>query len=367
MSEVYFANLRAQGVKDNVINKIARLFKKAGLDQTFSRGDLVAIKTHFGEAGNTTFLRPQFVAKVVDLVAEKGGKPFVTDCNTLYSGMRANAVDHTFIAAKHGFCYPVMNAPVIIADGLKGTDQVEIPVNLKRCKTVKVGTAAVQADSILVVSHFKGHMMTGFGGAMKNLGMGFGSRAGKLEMHHDVQPEVGQEKCIGCGICAKNCPEQAIKVSKKKASIDRNKCIGCGECYIVCQNEAINPGEWTDPNVIQEKIVEYCYGLMQGKANRLGYMTFVMDFTPLCDCAGWSDRPVVPDIGVVASKDIVAIDQACADLVNAETSIANTRIKRPMGPGTDKIRALHDLDWAVQLEYAEKLGLGSREYKLIKV
>ena len=364
---MYFANLRAQGVEDNVSHKIARLYKKAGLDQTFSKGDLVAVKTHFGEEGNTTYLRPQFVAKMVDLVAESGGNPFVTDSNTLYTGTRANAVDHIYIAAKHGFCYPVINAPVIIADGLKGLDQVDIPVNLKRCKSVKVGSAAVQADSIMVVSHFKGHMMTGFGGALKNLGMGFGSRAGKLEMHHEVHPEVNQEKCIGCGVCAKNCPQQAIKLTEKKASIDKKKCIGCGECYIVCKSGAIKPGEWTDPTAIQEKIVEYCYGLMKGKANRIGYMTFVMDFTPLCDCAGWSDSPIVPDIGVVASRDIVAIDQACADLVNGETSIANTMINKTMEPGTDKIRAMHDFDWTVQLEYAEKLGLGSREYKLIKV
>lgn len=367
MSEVYFANLRAQGVKDNMTSKIARLYRRAGLDKSFSKGDLVAVKTHFGEEGNTTFLRPQFVAKVADLVAGSGGRPFVTDSNTLYTGMRANAVDHIQVAARHGFCYPVINAPVIIADGLRGTDQVEIPVGLKRCKTVKVGSAAVHADSIMVVSHFKGHMMTGFGGAMKNLGMGFGSRAGKLEMHTDVHPEVKIEDCVGCGICAKNCPRSAIEIKNRKAAIDEKKCIGCGECFIACRNGAINPGEWTDPTAIQEKIVEYCYGLMKGKENRTGYMTFVLDFTPLCDCAGWSDRPVVPDIGVVASRDIVAIDQACADLVNAETSIANTRIKRPMGPGTDKIRAIHDFDWTVQLEYAEKLGLGSREYKLIKV
>ena len=146
MSEVYFANLRAQGVEDNVSHKIARLYKKAGLDQTFSKGDLVAVKTHFGEEGNTTYLRPQFVAKMVDLVAESGGNPFVTDSNTLYTGTRANAVDHIYIAAKHGFCYPVINAPVIIADGLKGLDQVDIPVNLKRCKSVKVGSAALAVD-----------------------------------------------------------------------------------------------------------------------------------------------------------------------------------------------------------------------------
>jgi uncharacterized Fe-S center protein len=226
MSEVYFANLRAQGVRDNVINKIARLYKKAGLDQTFSKGDLVAIKTHFGEDGNTTYLRPQFVAKVADLVAGNGGKPFVTDCNTLYSGMRANAVDHTYIAAKHGFCYPVINAPVLIADGLKGTDQVEIPVNLKRCKTVKVGSAAVQADSILVVSHFKGHMMTGFGGAMKNLGMGFGSRAGKLEMHHDVQPEVTRLSASAVGYVPRTARNRRSRSPKRRpASTRRNASV----------------------------------------------------------------------------------------------------------------------------------------------
>ena len=243
MADVFFADLRTESEKDNVPNKIGRLFKKAGLDGTFGKGDLVGVKTHFGERGNTAFLRPQYLAKVVDLVASNGGRPFLTDSNTLYVGMRANAVDHLETAALHGFTYPVVNAPVVIADGLKGKDETVVDVDLKRCHSIRVGAAAMQADSIMCVSHLKGHMLTGFGGAMKNLGMGFGSRAGKLDMHMEVTPQVRKDKCRGCGTCVRKCPEHAIKLTKRKAVIDAEKCIGCGECLIVCPYSAVDFGD----------------------------------------------------------------------------------------------------------------------------
>lgn len=368
MSEVYFADLRADRESRNVPNKISKLFKAAGLAQTFKKGDLVAIKSHFGEPGSHTFLRPQFCAKVVELVAKNGGKPFLTDSNTLYRGGRANAVDHLTSAAKHGFFPPVVDAPLVIADGLTGKDQVEIRVDLKHCKTVKVGTAAFHADSIICVSHVKGHIMTGFGGAMKNLGMGFGSRAGKLEMHNEISPKVKEAECKGCGLCAKYCPTSAIRVRGKKAHIDPEKCIGCGECFVTCVNSAIDAGEWSSNEKAMEKIVEYCYGIMRSKKGRMGYISFILDFTPLCDCPSWSDHPIIPDVGILASRDIVAIDQASADLVNAQPGIEGTKLRRrDLAPGTDKLRALNDVDWTVQLKYAEELGLGSREYRLTKV
>jgi uncharacterized Fe-S center protein len=367
MSEVYFADFRANKPSQSVPNKIEKLYKKAGSYKAFSRGDLVAIKTHFGEEGNTTYLRPELVGRVVDLVARGGGKPFLTDSSTLYKGMRTNAVDHMLVAARHGYTYPVINAPVIIADGLKGTDYVEIPVNLKHCQTVKFGAAAERADSLLAVTHFKGHGLTGFGAALKNVGMGLGSRRGKMEMHALVKPKVKKESCKGCGRCVVQCPANAISIKKGKAVIDPEKCIGCGECNIACQNNGIDQGSWDNYHAAQERIVEYCYGILKSKKGKEGYMTFIMDVTPLCDCYNFSDAPIVPNIGILASRDIVAIDQAAADLVNDSHGLKGSMLKGGFEPGEDKFRQIIDCDWTSQLKYAEELGLGTRDYQLIKV
>lgn len=367
MSEVYFANLRARKPSQNVPNKIKRLFRRADLASTFEESDLVAVKTHFGEPGNTTFLRPQYLASVVDLISREGGKPFLTDCGTLYLGSRTNSVDHITAATRHGFTFPVVNAPVVIADGLRGKDQEEVEVNLKHCKTVKIGKAAMQADSIIAVSHVKGHMLTGFGGALKNIGMGFGSRAGKLEMHHVVRPTVRAENCRGCGDCRLICPSGGITIKNKKAQIDLDECIGCGECYLTCNNDAIDPGGETTKDDIQERIVEYCYGILKDRMKKSGFISFIVDITPDCDCPPWSDSPIVPDIGILASRDIVAIDQASADLINAQEGIKGTSLKKNLKAGEDKIKARWDVDWETQLRYAEDLGLGKRKYNLVSV
>ncbi|MBI0583671.1 MAG: DUF362 domain-containing protein [Methanomassiliicoccus sp.] len=367
MSDVYFADLRADRASKNVPNKIQKLFRRAGLGSTFSKGDLVAVKTHFGEEGNTAYLRPELVSNVVDLVSRGGGKPFLTDCSTLYKGMRTNAVDHLLVAARHGFTYPVVNAPIVMADGLKGTDDVEIPVDLKHCRTVKIGAAAAHADSLMVVSHFKGHGLTGFGGALKNLGMGLGSRRGKMEMHALVRAKVVEERCKGCGRCVEQCPADAIEMIERKAMVDPEKCIGCGECNIICQNQGIDLGDWNNYIAVQERIVEYCYGILKDKKDRAGYMTFVLDVTPLCDCYDFNDAPIVPNIGILASRDIVAIDQAAADLVNAAPGLHGSALKNGLAPGDDKLRQIVDADWTAQLRYAEELGLGERSYDLIRV
>ena len=366
MSKVYFAGLRADGQSTNIPSKIQRLLEASQLNSVFTEGDLVAVKTHLGEPGSTTFLRPQYISPIVDMIHRKGGRPFLTDCNTLYLGGRSNAVDHLNAAIRHGFTYPVIDAPIIIADGLLGMDEIEVEVGLKHCRTVKFGTAAQQASSIIVVSHFKGHLMTGFGGALKNLGMGFGSRSGKLEMHKLAHPTVNQEICTGCGSCATSCPQSAISIVKK-AQIQEAKCIGCGECWVACPTDAIGPQDPKSLIDIQEKIVEYCYGIVKGKIGNIGYMTFVVDVTPHCDCAPWSDSPIVPDIGILASLDPVAIDQAAADLVNKSRGLEGTKLKHHHSPGDDKIRAIVNIDWTAQLRYAEELGLGSRAYELIKL
>jgi uncharacterized Fe-S center protein len=347
---VYFADMVAHDEKHSLPAKVDRLCRKLNVKEAFGKDELVAIKLHFGEMGNTTYLRPELLQNIIDAVRSSGAKPFLTDCNTLYKGGRTNAVDHLWCAARHGFTYPVADCPVIIADGLRGKDEKIVHVNLKHCKTVKLGSAAMQADGMMVVSHVKGHDMTGMGGALKNVGMGLGSRAGKMEMHNEVNPQVNAEQCTGCGTCRKHCPADAITINEK-AVIDHTKCIGCGDCMSLCSNDAVWGGSAASETVM-EKIVEYAYGAMKGREKKFLFISFLMDITPNCDCFNFSDEKMHPDVGVLASTDIVAIDQAAADLV------IQTK---------DVFRHRHKLHYQRQMEYAEELGLGSRDYDLQKL
>lgn len=350
------------------MEKLGYLYDKAGFSRLFAPRDLVAIKLHFGEKGSTAFVRPLFLRKLVEKVRESGAKPFLTDTNTLYLGSRSNAVDHTVCALTNGFAYPVVEAPVLIADGLKGKDQVKIETNLKHFREIYIGSLIYQADKLLVVSHFKGHGVTGFGGALKNVGMGCSSRLGKLHMHSKVKPAVTRKKCQACGECMKWCPSQAITLVEGRAQIDPEKCIGCGQCIINCSYGAIKINWNESSRNVQEKIVEYCYGLLKLRNLPAAYISFLTDISPNCDCCGYNDQAVVPDIGVLASFDPIAIDQAAVDLVNKATGVAGSALKENFAPGRDKFRDLFpQIDWNIQLDYGEELGLGTRKYCLIKV
>lgn len=374
---VYFADMRSDH-KQNLLDKLTKLYRRAGIGGIVDKGDLVAIKIHFGERGNTTYLRPQYLRRLVDLVKKAGGKPFLTDANTLYTGGRSNAVDHLETAILHGFDYAVVGAPLVIADGLTGKDYVEVPVNLKHFSTVKIGSAAHHAAALLVVSHFKGHVATAFGGVLKNIGMGLGSRSGKQMMHSDILPGVDPEKCRGCARCRKWCPAEAITISgtspdrpstqgERWALIDESRCLGCGECVVTCTYGAIAINWKTEPDVMQEKIVEYTWGVLKDKVGKVGFITFLNNITPDCDCCGWSDIPIVRDIGILASLDPIALDQACVDLVNAERGIGASRLAGQVD-SPDKFRTLFpNVDWSRQLVYGEHLGLGNRRYRLVKV
>jgi hypothetical protein len=364
-SEVFFTPLGGGKRSENAQSRIRALFEESRLGDCITKGDLTAVKVHFGEAGNTTFISPVQLRPIVDAVREAGGNPFLTDSNTLYFGSRSNAVDHLNTAYMHGFLPSVVGAPVVIADGLNGKNDIEVEVNLKHFKSVKLASAAVQADSIIVVSHAKCHMVSGLGGAMKNLGMGFGTRAGKQQMHSDLKPTVDADRCIGCGRCAEWCPRHAITISKRKARIDHELCYGCGECLTHCSPKAIKIRWDSDARSLQEKVVEYCMGAVKGKEGKVGYINFIIDVTPHCDCAGWSEAPIVPDIGILASKDPVAIDQASADLINAATP--NPSIEKKAKKAGDNIRAANDLDWSFQMAYGEEVGLGTRKYKLVRI
>lgn len=364
-SRVYFADMRARHGA-NLVDKIKKLYVKAGFPELIQPKDLVALKLHFGEKGNTTYVRPQLIRPLVDKVKEGKGRPFLTDANTLYVGSRANAVDHLQTAVENGFPYSVVNAPLVIADGLNGKDYQEVQVNLKHFREVKIAGAVFHADALIAVSHFKGHEATGFGGVFKNIGMGCGARSGKQQMHSDIKPRVSPEKCKACGRCSKWCPADAIRIDKQ-ALVENGRCIGCGECTVTCPYGAIKINWQSQPDIIQEKIVEYTYGVLKDKPGKAGFITFVMNVTPDCDCCGFSDAPLIPDVGVLASCDPVALEQACIDLVNDQPGLPHTRLGKNTAQ-KDKFRTVYpDIDWNVQLAYAEEIGLGSRRYELLTV
>lgn len=364
-AEVYFTSLKIKNGQ-SLLTKLEQLVTRSGILVGIEEKDNVAIKLHFGERGNLAYIRPQFVRRVVDQVKKTGGRPFLTDANTLYVGSRANAIDHIETAIENGFDYSVVGAPLVIADGLNGKDYVSVPIGLKHFNEVKIGSVAVHADALIAITHFKGHEVTGFGGTLKNLGMGLGSRAGKQQQHSDLRPKINEEKCTACGKCQHWCPASAITL-EGKAHINESLCIGCGECTITCSFKAIAVNWKTTPDMIQEKIVEYAVGALKGKEGKTGFITFINNVSPLCDCAGWNDIPIVQDIGILASRDPVAIDQAAVDLVNQAHGNPHSVLgERHLE--ADKFRVVHPgVDWSVQLAYGEEVGLGTRDYKLITI
>jgi hypothetical protein len=360
-------DLRAS-LKENLFVKLERLLDAAGVKDIVKTRHLVAIKLHFGEKGNTAYIPPLYLRHVVDLVRSLGGKPFLTDANTLYVGSRTNSVDHLTTAIENGFVYAVIGAPLTIADGLRGNSEVPVPVNLPIYDEVYIGADVVHADALISAAHFKGHELSGFGGTIKNVGMGCASRRGKLAQHCEVSPKFNAKKCTGCGECVSHCPAEAIQLVKEKARKDPKKCIGCGECIAVCPEGAVSIAWDKDMARFQKKMVEYTAGVLKNKKNQALFLNFITRVTPQCDCYGYSDVPVVNDIGILASKDPVAIDQASVDLVNGQPALKECCLERNLGPGEDKFRGLYPhIDWGVQLSYAEELRLGTRAYELTYV
>ena len=366
-SKVYFADLRAS-VKENLPSKILRLADMLGLDHIVPKRGLVAIKLHFGEKGNTAYVRPPFVRRIVEQVKAMGAYPFLTDSNTLYAGTRSDSVSHLNTAIENGFAFSVVNAPIIIADGLRGAAYASVRINQDLVKKAYIGAEIAEADGIISLAHFKGHELSGFGGSIKNLGMGCASRRGKMVQHSDLSPKVTRKKCVGCGECVEHCAQSAIALKDEKAQIDAEKCIGCGECILICAEGAINVQWNADIAMFQKKMVEYTLAVLKGKEGRVACLNFLTQISPACDCYGHNDAPIVPDIGVLASTDPVAIDQASVDLVNRQKGLDGSCLDRQKEIGEDKFRGLYPkVDWTVQLEYGEKIGLGSRQYDLIQI
>lgn len=371
-SKVYFTDLRTKpGL--NLLDKLERLMKKAGIENIDFKNKFVAVKIHFGEPGNLAYIRPNYAAVVAKLIKELGGIPFLTDSNTLYTGRRSNAVDHLEAAMENGFNPLAVGCNVIIADGLKGTDYREIQIDMKHCKTAKIGTAIADADIIISMNHFKGHEMTGFGGALKNLGMGSGSRGGKLEMHSASQPIIELKNCIGCRQCFKNCAQEAISFNEdKKAVIDYSKCVGCGQCVAVCQFDSAQVSWNESADTANEKIAEYAYAVIKDKPNF--HINFIMNVSPNCDCWNSNDAAIIPDLGIAASFDPVALDKASIDMVNKAPVLRNTLLDDKLDCGCnheeemDKFHHIHpNTDWRAGLSHAESIGLGTNEYELVVV
>ena len=365
-SKVYFTNLRTTP-SSNLLDKMERLVKRAGIANIDFQNQFVAIKIHFGEPGNLAFIRPNYAARMATLLRNLGAKPFLTDCNTLYSGRRANAVDHLESAMENGFNPISAKCDVIIADGLKGTEYREIEIDGEYCKAPKIGSAIADADIIISMNHFKGHEQTGFGGALKNLGMGCASVGGKLELHSASQPRIDIESCKGCNICVKHCRHDAIHLNAShKAEIDYGKCVGCGQCVALCQYDGAVMGEGDTSERLNYKIAEYTKAVLSGKPNF--HISFIMNVSPECDCWNHNDAAIVPDLGIAASFDPVALDKACADMV-IKAPILETGNRLSDAPhhehleGCDKFHLMHpDTNWQAGLEHAEKIGLGTQEY-----
>lgn len=375
--KVYFTDMHVK-TGDSLLDKFERLITAAGIDQIDFNDKFVAVKLHFGEYGNMAFLRQQYAKVLCDHIKARGGKPFLTDCNTLYVGYRNNALNHLDAAYMNGYNPLATGVHTIIADGLRGTDEREIPVEGgEYVKAAKIGAAIAEADILISLTHFKGHVSAGFGGTIKNIGMGAGSKKGKMEMHSSGTPQIVEEQCIGCGMCVKNCANDGVHVIDRKAVIDEEKCLGCGYCIAYCPKGAIET-KWDEAKpVMNRKIAEYTKAALAGKPSF--HVSLLVDVSPDCDCEGGNDIPIIPDVGMFASFDPVAIDQACVDAANKQPVISGSEADRGAchghgcghdhgDEGHDLFKNMHpDTDWEAGLIHGEKLGIGTRDYELVEI
>lgn len=372
-SKVYFTDFRTKAFGDGLPVKLKKLLKKAGIDKLDMEGKFVAIKLHFGELGNISYLRPNYAKAVADVVKEFGGKPFLTDCNTMYPGSRKNAIEHLYCAWENGFTPLTVGCPIIIGDGLKGTDDIEVPVEGgEYVKNAKIGRAIMDADIFISLSHFKGHEMTGFGGAIKNIGMGCGSRAGKTEQHSSGQPTINEELCRGCKKCMAQCANNGLVYNPdtRKMSVNKTNCVGCGRCLGACNFDAINFENYHANKLLNCKMAEYAKAVVDGRPQF--HISLIVDVSPNCDCHSENDVPILPNIGMFVSQDPLALDQACVDACQAATPMPGSQLYEHIhAPGFcdkhDHFRnSTPESEWQSCLEHAEKIGLGNRKYELIK-
>ena len=353
-SKVYFVSVKGSSDIQAVNEKLKKLLDESKILDFIPKGDKVAVKVHFGEEGNTGFVRAEHLRVICDKIYSRGGSAFLSDANTLYRGRRLNSEDHQKLAYEHGFTKEVTGVDVVIPDDTKKEDLIAVEIKQKFIKSAKLARIFIDSDALVAVSHFKGHILTGFGGALKNVGMGCASREGKLAQHCDVAPVVHSDRCIGCGECEIICPVAAVHLENKKSVVDSSKCIGCASCLAVCPTMAMFI-DFAAGDKVQDKMVEYSLAVLKDKKNKAGFISFAVKINKECDCWGAENPRIAPDVGILASNDPVSIDKASFDLVNKAC-------------GKDIFKAVHpDQDGLKQLRYAQDIGLGSLDYELIEL
>lgn len=354
--KVYYVKAGKRDSIQAISKKLGVLIEKSKVLSFIGKDDFTAIKMHFGDKGNTGHIRSEWIREAVKHVKRLTANAFLSDSNVIYkASSRTNSIDHLRIASEHGFNPEEVGVPVLIADGLRGRNFVEVPVKGRHFSKIKMASDFADCDSLLAMTHITGHILTGMGGAIKNVGMGCASRRGKYEQHCGTVPEVDASHCAGCGECAGICPSGALSLKGGKVSIAKDTCLGCGECAVVCRTKAIEI-RWSETlENLQEKMVEYAKGIIDSFGSNVGYISFIIKVTKDCDCLAKDDPRIVDDLGILASHDPVAIDKASVDLIRASS-------------GKDVFAAGYpETDWSVQLNYANKMGLGSLEYKLEEV
>lgn len=373
-AKVYFTDFHTVAFGDGLPTKLKKLLRAAGIQGIDMDGKFVAIKLHFGELGNLSYLRPNYAKAVAELVKELGGKPFLTDCNTMYPGSRKNAIEHLECAWENGFTPLSVGCPVIIGDGLKGTDDVGVPViGGEYVKEARIGRAIMDADVFISLTHFKGHEMTGFGGAIKNIGMGCGSRAGKTEQHSSGKPHIDADRCRGCLRCQRECANGGLVLddTSRKMKVDEGHCVGCGRCLGACNFDAIAFNDYSANEMLNHKMAEYAKAVVDGRPQF--HVSLIVDVSPNCDCHGENDVPILPNLGMFASLDPLALDQACVDACLAASPLPGGQLARNLAKQGFVDRHDHfsnsspESEWRTCLEHAGKIGLGSRAYDLVVV
>ena len=359
---------------DGLPTKLKKLIKKAGIGQIDMDGKFAAIKLHFGELGNISYLRPNYAKAVADVVKELGGKPFLTDCNTMYPGSRKNALEHLECAWENGFTPLSVGCPVLIGDGLKGTDDIAVPVaGGEYVKEARIGRTIMDADVFISLTHFKGHEMTGFGGAIKNIGMGCGSRAGKTDQHSSGKAQINEALCRGCRTCQKECANQGLEFddASEKMTVNQENCVGCGRCLGSCNFDAISFNNDAANELLNCRMAEYTKAVVDGRP--CFHISLVVDVSPNCDCHGENDVPILPNLGMFASFDPLALDQACVDACLEAAPLPGSQLFENMSKADFIDHQDHftnstpESEWRSCLDHAEKIGLGTREYELIVI